>query len=126
MATRWRVAWVLILLGPLVVLGTVVPVRRASALVVVPSQFVAKMYSEALGRMPDPGGWRAYHDYFSGAGCSASTLRDVARQFYNSQEFLGLGYDNSARVLTLYRGASTASRIRADSTVGWPTSTAAR
>ena len=72
---------------------------------VVPAQFVAKMYTEALGRHPDPGGWAGWLDAFARAGCSTETTSDVARRFFTSGEFLSRGYDNPARVLALYRGA---------------------
>ena len=36
----------------------------------VPSQFIAKLYSEALGRAPDNGGWQAQTNYFLASGCS--------------------------------------------------------
>jgi hypothetical protein len=71
----------------------------------VPYQFIAKMYSEGLGRIPDQGGWRGYVNYFSSNGCSVQTVRTVGRDFYLSVEFAGLGYDNASRLLALYRGA---------------------
>jgi Domain of unknown function (DUF4214) len=77
---------------------------RAEAAGKVPAQFIAKMYSEALGRMPDPGGWAHFTKAFSQQGCSSTTLGNVARAFYTSTEYTGLPYPPAARVLTLYRG----------------------
>ena len=76
----------------------------APGISVVPAQFVAKMYTEALGRGPDPGGWRFWLDVFRNGGCSLQTTSEVARRFYTSSEFLDRGYDMPARVLALYRG----------------------
>jgi hypothetical protein len=72
---------------------------------VVPAQFVAKMYTEVLGRGPDPAGWTQWQGVFSTNGCSHATTSEVARRFYTSSEFASRGYDTPARVLTLYRGA---------------------
>lgn len=71
----------------------------------VPGQFIAKQYTEALGRLPDQAGWKGYVSYFRSDGCNATTLANVGRSIYTSSEFTGLGYDNAAKVLTLYRGA---------------------
>lgn len=71
---------------------------------VVPTQFIAKMYSEALGRIPDQGGWGASVDYYEAAGCSQSTLKTHGSSIYLSVEYNGLGYDDAAKLLTLYRG----------------------
>jgi hypothetical protein len=83
----------------------VVGIAQPAVAAAVPAQFVSKMYTEALGRLPDPGGWTNYLNHFQINGCSANSLRQVTRAFYLSQEFAGLPYDNPARVLTLYRGA---------------------
>jgi hypothetical protein len=77
----------------------------AGAQNVVPAQFVAKMYTEALGRAPDQLGWGGYSDYFRSAGCNAKQLSLVGQLFYTSPEFLSDYTDNEAKVLTLYRGA---------------------
>lgn len=70
-----------------------------------PMQFVAKLYSEALGRLPEPGGWVANLDMFRRMGCNPESVRSSVRGFYTSAEFLARDYDNQERVLTLYRGA---------------------
>jgi hypothetical protein len=69
-----------------------------------PSQFIAKLYSEALGRAPDVAGWQANQAYFTQNGCSKSSLWTVARAIYTSAEYQSLGYDNDEKVLTVYRG----------------------
>jgi len=76
----------------------------APAAAVVPTQWIAKMYSESLGRIPDPSGWSNSVAYFNSAGCTAATLKNHGAPFYSSTEYNALGYDNAARLLTLYRG----------------------
>ncbi len=68
-----------------------------------PTQFIAKMYSEALGRAPDPQGWLAAVKYFQRSGCSRKTLETRRSAVLSSPEFLGLHYDPAALVLILYR-----------------------
>jgi hypothetical protein len=46
----------------------------APALSPFPAQFVAKTYTEALGRMPDQGGWNHAKGQFP--SCSVSTLKN--------------------------------------------------
>jgi len=80
---------------------------RAAAAVrgYVPAQFIAKQYTEALGRIPDQAGWHSAATYFSQNGCSAASLAAWGEAIYTSAEYAGLGYGNAARLLTLYRGA---------------------
>jgi hypothetical protein len=77
----------------------------AGAQNVVPAQFIAKMYTEALGRAPDQLGWSGYTDYFQDAGCNTKQLGLVGQLFYTSPEFLSDYTDSEAKVLALYRGA---------------------
>jgi hypothetical protein len=77
----------------------------ARAANVIPTQFIAKMYTEALGRAPDQNGWTAYVEGFQKKGCTAAELSKVGQSFYNSVEFNGDYSDNEAKVLALYRGA---------------------
>lgn len=72
---------------------------------VIPTQFIAKMYTEALGRAPDPSGWSAYTGYFVQNGCGAGQLMQVGEGFYTSPEFSGDYSNNEAKVIALYRGA---------------------
>jgi Domain of unknown function (DUF4214) len=67
-------------------------------------QFVAKLYSEALGRAPDVTGWANAMRSMQASDCSLGYLRDLARSVYTSAEFNGVGYDSASRVLALYRG----------------------
>ncbi len=81
------------------------PNLTAVAHAAVPGQFIAKMYTEALGRAPDPDGWTAYVNFFTQNGCSLSTLKVAGEAFYTSTEYDSLAYDDVEKVLTLYRGA---------------------
>ena len=69
----------------------------------VPAQFIAKIYSEALGRAPDPQGWLAAVRYFQTNGCSRGTLRTWGSAALTSAEFRGLHYDDAAMTLIAYR-----------------------
>jgi hypothetical protein len=71
----------------------------------IPAQFIAKLYTEGLGRMPDQGGWQGAGSYFAQHGCSAASLAAYGEAVFTSAEYTGLGYDNDAKLLTLYRGA---------------------
>jgi hypothetical protein len=59
----------------------------ASALAEVPAQFIAKQFTEALGRVPNQAEWHAWVQYYETNGCSLATLR-MAKAFYLSREYL--------------------------------------
>ncbi len=71
----------------------------------IPAQFIAKLYTEGLGRAPDQGGWSGDVSYFQANGCNTNTLSTLGQQVYTSSEFTNDYSDNGARVLALYRGA---------------------
>lgn len=71
----------------------------------VPAQFIAKQYSEGLGRIPDAPGWKSAIAYFQKSGCTAKSLAAFGEAVYTSPEFTGLGYGDAARLLALTRGA---------------------
>jgi hypothetical protein len=101
---RFVSAWLLAV--PLLVAAVVmVGQSPADAAGVVPAQWIAKVYTEGLGRAPDSAGWANMIAFFQSSGCSATTLAQKGEQIYTSDEFNGLGYDNAARLLALYRGA---------------------
>jgi hypothetical protein len=86
----------------------------------IPGQFIAKMYTEALGRTPNPPtdpGWNSWVTYFNNAmgTCASLTngvysqLDGMARSVYGDAhggglEYNSLNYRNGEKVLTLYRG----------------------
>ena len=80
------------------VLGTSRP-----AVAAVPAQYVAKLYTEALGRAPDKSGWATRTSYFSSHVCSVTTLADQAREILGSSEFRSHNYSSPAKLLILYR-----------------------
>lgn len=94
----WR-AWVLLPL--LALLIALAPPAEAA----VKGQYIAKMYTEALGRIPDQPGWLNAINLFASQGCNTTTLRGFGISVYTSAEFNARGYDNAAKLLTLYRGA---------------------
>lgn len=70
----------------------------------VPTQFMAKMYTEGLGRVPEQAGWQAGANFFAQNGCNKNSLKTWGRGVYLSAEYNNTRYDNAARLLTLYRG----------------------
>ncbi|GAB3927098.1 hypothetical protein GCM10011575_09170 [Microlunatus endophyticus] len=99
-------AFALALLGFAVgpVLSAAAAPAASDSSVQVPSQFIAKIYTEALGRLPYQSEWTSDAQTFSQAGCSLQTLADVGQQVYTSADYAQLGYDNTSRLITLYRG----------------------
>jgi hypothetical protein len=77
----------------------------AAATGLVPAQWIAKVYSEGLGRAPDQTAWANMVAYFQANGCSATSLSHQGQPIYDSTEFSNLGYGNAAKLLSLYRGA---------------------
>jgi len=85
------------------------PARPAAAAPIqtpsqVPGQFIAKLYTEGLGRMPYQSEWTQDARTFADAGCNPQTLADIGQQVYTSADYAQLGYDNTSRLITLYRG----------------------
>lgn len=81
------------------------PAPASAATGYVPAQFIAKQYTEALGRMPDQPGWQGASGWFTEHGCTASSLASYGESFFSSSEYANLGYDDSAQLVTLYRAA---------------------
>lgn len=80
-----------------------VPAIALADSMVPPFQFMAKQYTEALGRAPDPSGWQAYTNYFKANGCKQSSLSYMASQLFGSTEYANKGYTSQEKVLTVYR-----------------------
>ena len=70
-----------------------------------PSQFIAKLYTEALGRAPEQGAWDGWHQYFKTNGCNLASIQAFALNVFTTPggEFEKLGYDNEEKVITMYR-----------------------
>jgi hypothetical protein len=73
----------------------------------IPAQFIAKLYTEGLGRAPDQPAWLADTHFFQARGCTVQTLAALGERIYDSPEFRSdyADSDSAARVLALYRGA---------------------
>lgn len=103
MRKRWGLLGALGLLVSAVAL--IGPVRAGAVTAYLPAQFIAKQYTEALGRMPDQPGWRGAVGWFGEHGCTASALAGYGESFFSSAEYTDLGYGDAARLVTLYRAA---------------------
>jgi hypothetical protein len=57
------------------------------AVPVVPYQFIAKTYTELLGRAPDPTGWRLAVALFTRQGCDATSLQTEADAVLGGPEY---------------------------------------
>ena len=71
----------------------------------VPYQYVAKAYTELLGRAPTPAEWTAGTAFFEAHGCTAATLEQYGSTVVGSGEYRGdyPAGDEAATALTLYR-----------------------
>jgi hypothetical protein len=69
-----------------------------------PYQFVAKLYTEALGRIPDPSGWSTYTNMLNPSNL-LNSMKTIGKDIYKSPEFTSLYTNNSGKLLALYRGA---------------------
>lgn len=87
--------------GAAIILAATFGAAEANA--AVPAQYVAKLYTEALGRAPDASAWSSRINYFASNGCSVATLRVHGQDVLLSQEFANAGYSNAAKLLLLYR-----------------------
>ena len=76
----------------------------AAATAVVPGQFVAKLYTEGLGRAPTPTEWVRWTRRFDRDGCRLRSLQRAARAVYAGREFRRLPYTGRERLAALYRG----------------------
>jgi hypothetical protein len=82
----------------------------------IPAQYIAKLYTEALGRGPSQSEWAKSVAYFSSSGCSANSLQAFAKAIYASPEYAGDYTDPQAKALTVYR--ALLSRDPSDEEIG--------
>lgn len=75
----------------------------AQCLAAVPSQFIARQYTEALGRAPDPATWQYATDVSLANGCSSDLLRDFSLSVFGSGEYAAKGYTAEESTLAIYR-----------------------
>lgn len=94
----------LLLIAGLSILGMFAPLTvHAAGPSYFPAQFIAKQYSETLGRLPDQASWQSMTSHFLTNGCNNIILRDYSKAFLISGEFQSLGYSKAAQILVLYR-----------------------
>jgi hypothetical protein len=103
--TRLGLAATLAGIAAAALVGGATASARAASTTYIPAQFIAKQYTEALGRLPDQPGWQSAEGWFTEHGCNAGSLAAFGEAVLTSPEYTGLGYDNEAKVLTLYRAA---------------------
>lgn len=76
---------------------------QSTAAAAVPYQWIAKQYTEGLGRGPDAGGWKNSVDWFTTNGCNQANLKNQGQGFLTSAEFTSKGYNNAQLVFTAFR-----------------------
>jgi hypothetical protein len=84
-------------------IALVVAIGAAQTNAAVPAQYIAKLYTEALGRAPDASGWSSRINYFGSNSCNVGTLQIHGQDVLLSSEFSSLSYSNAAKLLLLYR-----------------------
>lgn len=70
-----------------------------------PSDFIASLYREGLGRAPEEAGHVAWLDFVTRGGCNAGRLAELIEGILESDEFNGLNLDPAAKVDRLYKAA---------------------
>jgi hypothetical protein len=70
---------------------------------VIPYQFVAKGYTEVLGRVPSPSELVQFHNAFIPQGCTYNSVNNAVDAFLLSPEFQSLNLTSRERVQTVYR-----------------------
>ncbi len=93
---RWR--WV-VRIATAVAVGVtgivVLPSTSGTANPVVPTQWIAKQYSELLGRTPTDREWSEWVDSFDSRACTADALADMGRSLARSRGFAATYPDDS-------------------------------
>ena len=70
----------------------------------VPAQYLAKLYTEGLGRAPDQAGWAARVAVFDGAGCTVGSLEQVGKSVLETIELSSMwGRDPAALAEIAFR-----------------------
>lgn len=81
------------------------PMAANAASSVGSSQFVAKLYTEGLGRAPDQAGWAFFIKFWNDGQCNAARLKEQAGYILKSPEFTEGTPSNHERLFKLYRAA---------------------
>lgn len=69
----------------------------------IPTQFIAKMHTEVLGRAPHPQEWKNALAFFQANDCNQANLTKWGSTTLFSKEFADLSYDAAATTLVLFR-----------------------
>ena len=66
-------------------------------------QFIGKLFTEGLGRMPDPVNYRKYQELILEELCTKETLLKIAKRVFMSSEYDELKLCPKRQAITLYR-----------------------
>ena len=97
--------------------------QPASAAAVIPTQWIAKQYTELLGRAPTPAEWNdRVRFYQSAATCDAASLAALGKELAHSSAFLNAypaatSLDKALRLTALVRAAFITIRTRMTGTL---------
>ena len=78
----------------------------------IPTQYIAKLYTEALGRAPDQAGWQTFvgsptaTGSLATSGCSVSAMETIgiaSKTFFDTAEFKTANPDTQSRVMAIVR-----------------------
>lgn len=89
----------------LAMLAAVSSAPASAALTAANGQFSAKLYTEALGRLPDPTGWTLAVNNYTNNACNLALLQGSAQSVLNSSEFHSTSPTAHEKVFRLYRAA---------------------
>lgn len=67
------------------------------------AQFVGKLFTEGLGRGPEPEEYLEYMGIIESEGCSIETLAGVTRLFFEAEAFTSLALSPAYEVMAVYR-----------------------
>lgn len=80
----------------------------------IPTQYIAKLHTEMLGRLPEPEEWNSAVSYYRQAGCNRESLKAHGIRILASVEMASHGYDNDSLTLLMYRGILNSEPLRSD------------
>jgi Domain of unknown function (DUF4214) len=67
------------------------------------NQWIAKQYSEVLGRAAESAGWGFQEGKVYGSNCTLANLKDQGVWFFTTTEFQNRAYTNAQKIVALYR-----------------------
>ena len=66
-------------------------------------QFIGKLFTEGLGRMPDPEGYRKFQELILEESCTKETLAKIAKRVFMCAEYDALKLSPEQQAITVYR-----------------------